>query len=175
VHLVIAGGYDPINVENKDYFGELTCLTENLQLNRRKVTFLKSPSDEQKAQLLAHCLALVYTPSNEHFGIVPVEVTGLLYCPSIRFQTMASNQQAMLCGKPVLAVNDGGPLETVVDNETGFLRPADSEQFALAMESLLKNPALRHKMGRDGRQRALRQFSFEAFAKNLNAIVDELL
>lgn len=46
-------------------------------------------------------LALLYTPSGEHFGIVPCE--------------------AMLSGAPVVAVNDGGPVETVKDGETGFL------------------------------------------------------
>ncbi len=39
--------------------------------------------------------ALLYTPTNEHFGIVPVE--------------------AMICGLPVLACDSGGPVESVVD------------------------------------------------------------
>lgn len=52
--------------------------------------------------LLEAATLLVYTPSNEHFGIVPLE--------------------AMLAGVPVLASNNGGPLETVTDGETGWLR-----------------------------------------------------
>jgi alpha-1,3/alpha-1,6-mannosyltransferase len=45
---------------------------------------------------------LIYTPENEHFGIVPLE--------------------AMLAGIPVLATNTGGPLETIYDGRIGWLR-----------------------------------------------------
>ena len=44
---------------------------------------------------------LLYTPENEHFGIVPVE--------------------AMHMGCIVMACDSGGPLESIVHNETGFL------------------------------------------------------
>ena len=37
------------------------------------VTFLRSVSDTDKLYLLRNSTAMVYTPSNEHFGIVPVE------------------------------------------------------------------------------------------------------
>ena len=47
------------------------------------------------------CHALLYTPSGEHFGIVPLE--------------------AMHCRLPVVAVNDAGPKESVADGITGFL------------------------------------------------------
>ena len=46
----------------------------------------------------------------EHFGIVPIE--------------------AMYSELPVIAVNDGGPTETVVDGLTGFLCKPDPESFA---------------------------------------------
>lgn len=39
-----------------------------------QVTFVRSFSDEQKAALLDSCTAVLYTPANEHFGIVPLEV-----------------------------------------------------------------------------------------------------
>ena len=35
-----------------------------------RVTFRRSPSDAEKGELLAEAVALVYTPTNEHFGIV---------------------------------------------------------------------------------------------------------
>ena len=34
----------------------------------------KGFSDAEKLALLARCSCLLYTPSNEHFGIVPIEV-----------------------------------------------------------------------------------------------------
>jgi glycosyltransferase involved in cell wall biosynthesis len=69
--------------------------------SRNHVRFIRSFTDAEKRQLLKECTAVVYTPSHEHFGIVPLE-------------TMASV-------RPVIAVNNGGPLETVVNKETGFL------------------------------------------------------
>lgn len=48
---------------------------------------------------LARCRALVF-PGEEDFGIVPVE--------------------AMACGKPVIAYQAGGALETVINGETGL-------------------------------------------------------
>lgn len=62
---------------------------------------LRSISSELKCSLIAACSALIYTPSFEHFGIVPIE--------------------AMYLGRPVIAINAGGPRETVVDQKTGFL------------------------------------------------------
>lgn len=65
------------------------------------VTFLRSFSDAQKAYLLRAASAVLYTPENEHFGIVPLE--------------------AMAAFRPVVAVASGGPLESVEDGVTGFL------------------------------------------------------
>ncbi len=49
--------------------------------------------DRQRALLLAACRAVLYTPQHEHFGIVPLE--------------------AMAARRPVVAVNSGGPVESV--------------------------------------------------------------
>ena len=56
-------------------------------------------------------------PSNEHFGIVPVE--------------------AMYSGLPIIAVNNGGPTESVLHDQTGFLCEATPAEFARAMARLL--------------------------------------
>lgn len=69
--------------------------------SKNHVRFIRSFTDAEKRQLLKECTAVIYTPSHEHFGIVPLE-------------TMASV-------RPVIAVNNGGPLETVIHKETGFL------------------------------------------------------
>ena len=56
-------------------------------------------------------LCLLYTPMEEHFGIVPLE--------------------AMSVGTPVIAVDSGGPKETVENKETGFLCSSSSKVFFL--------------------------------------------
>lgn len=154
VDLIIAGGYDHRVRENVEYYGELK---KEAQLSKvsDKVHFLKSPSDLSKLTLLHRCDCLLYTPSNEHFGIVPLE--------------------AMFCKKPVIAVNSGGPTETVLNGITGFLCEPSQEEFSKAMNSLMKDKTLTQEMGLAGNNRFLEKFSFEAFRKHLNTVVEELI
>ena len=67
VHLVIAGGYDLVVQENVEYCEELILLAEKLGLSD-KISFSRSPSDQLKKSLLDKCLAVIYTPTGEHFG-----------------------------------------------------------------------------------------------------------
>ena len=150
----MAGGYDSRVVENVQHFEELERTARRLGIADH-VLFLKSPTDEKKISLLCSCSALIYTPSREHFGIVPIE--------------------AMYCRVPVVAVNDGGPTETVVDGETGFLRGADPEEFADAMESVaMADGEALAKWGANGRKRVTDSFSFAAFTSHLEGIISHL-
>ncbi|KAK2554982.1 hypothetical protein P5673_023325 [Acropora cervicornis] len=150
VHLIMAGGYDDRVVENKEHYLELRKLADQYNLIS-KVTFLRSFSDSQKLNLLNCCTCLLYTPSHEHFGIVPIE--------------------AMYMKRPVIAVNSGGPLETVQDEVTGFLCDPDAESFAVAMQKFMKDPSLSSTMGEAGKENVIKQFSFEVFSQHLNSIV----
>lgn len=157
--LVIAGGYDPMIHENVRTHKALQELADSLQLSHATfkpqdtaltdistddvdVLFLLSVPQELKARLLRSASILVYTPTNEHFGIVPLE--------------------AMLAGVPVLATNTGGPLETIYDGRTGWLRsPSKPELWT----EVLRKPLIPssadglRKMGQSGRERVLAEFS----------------
>ncbi|XP_043920868.1 alpha-1,3/1,6-mannosyltransferase ALG2 [Protopterus annectens] len=146
VHLVFAGGYDERVTENVEHYKELKDTTSQLGLSSH-VTFIRSFSDEQKKLLLHQSTCVLYTPSNEHFGIVPLE--------------------AMYCRCPVIAVNSGGPLESVVNDVTGFLCDPVPGRFSEAMEAFIKDPSLRKCMGNAGRQRVLENFSLDAFRSQL--------
>ncbi len=155
LRLLIAGGYDSRVPENVEHCEELVSAAQKMGLESC-VEFVKSPSDAEKVRLLKTCDCLVYTPSGEHFGIVPIE--------------------AMYNELPVVAVNDGGPTETVIDGETGFLREPTDEDFASALDHLLKGgPALKKKIGACGRKRVLAQFSFNSFAQKLDGFIETLL
>ncbi|XP_078279762.1 alpha-1,3/1,6-mannosyltransferase ALG2 [Rhinoraja longicauda] len=153
VHLVLAGGYDPRLEENVLYHRELQELAARLQL-AQDVTFLRSFSDDQKVWLLGRCCCVLYTPSNEHFGIVPLE--------------------AMYARRPVIAANSGGPLESIQDRVTGFLCQPSPSCFAEAMEKLVRAPELRAKMGEAGRTRVLQTFSADAFEEQLYRYICKL-
>lgn len=154
--LVLAGGYDDQLLENVAYHKELVSLANSLGLKsvtiRTTLTtidipedidilFLLSITETIKEILLKSARLLIYTPSNEHFGIVPLE--------------------AMLAGVPVLASNTGGPLETVVDGKTGWLCPADNvDRWTEVIYNVLHK--LSHhdlqKIGENGRERVEREF-----------------
>jgi len=167
MRLIMAGGYDLLNQENIDYLKELKTLAVTLGLKELTnecsgsleddggVLFLRSPSDAKKTELLIRSGLLLYTPSREHFGIVPVE--------------------AMYCGLPVLAVNSGGPPESLKDGGTGFLVGATAEGLCVGLFTLSdsENERLRTSMSEAGRKRVKNAFSFDAFSSELDRIVRE--
>jgi alpha-1,3/alpha-1,6-mannosyltransferase len=159
-------------VENVVYHKELVGLAESLGLKsvttRTIVTALTIPKDVDvlfllsvpntlKDMLLSSARLLVYTPSNEHFGIVPLE--------------------AMLAGLPVLAASTGGPLETVVEGETGFLCPPEEvEKWTTVMDKILhkmSDEEVRN-MGNSGRERVKAEFSNIKMAERLDALIDSM-
>lgn len=75
--------------------------------------------------------------------------------------------EAMLTGLPVVSTDIRGPREQVVQNETGLLVPAAKvAPLASALRTLALNPALRHRMGAAGRQRALLYFEESTVLRN---------
>jgi glycosyltransferase involved in cell wall biosynthesis len=75
------------------------------------------------------------------------------------------NVEAMSSGKPVVSTRRGGPSETVVHGETGFLVDAgDAAGLAKYVVTLLRDPDLRQRMGAAGRLRVEQHFSARAMA-----------
>merc|ERR1719312_2236968 len=148
--LVLAGGYDNRVTENVEHFKELVNLAQEHGV-LDKIVFLKSPSDQEKVWLLKNCSCLIYTPAGEHFGIVPLE--------------------SMYCQTPVLAVNSGGPRETVVHQQTGWLCEGDPDQFSKVMKSIIRGDVDLKIMGEAGHDRVVQKFSFTAFTDNLHDYV----
>jgi alpha-1,3/alpha-1,6-mannosyltransferase len=159
--VILAGGYDPRNIENVEHradLGQLVALQEPpLQ---SLITFEHSITDARRAELLRIATVVVYTPDKEHFGIVPVE--------------------AMAAGTPVVCCRSGGPVETVLDGITGFLcnvsdnttttnntnnnntndntNHTAARAFGEAIKKLLDDPEMVEEMGAAARQHAISTF-----------------
>jgi len=87
-----------------------------------------------------------------------------------------ANLEAMACGKPVVSTRRGGPSETVLDGETGYLVDAgDSAGLATHVIRLLRDPDLRQQMGQAGRDHILKHFSAEATAQAYTQAFENLL
>jgi glycosyltransferase involved in cell wall biosynthesis len=79
--------------------------------------------------------------------------------------------EAMACGKPVIATNVMGIPEAVINNVTGLLiEPGDTSTLAEVILSLTKDPERCREMGRRGRKRVEKEFTWEISASKLISI-----
>jgi alpha-maltose-1-phosphate synthase len=121
-------------------------------------------------QLYSHAAVFVCASVYEPFGII--------------------NLEAMACERPVVASAVGGIPEVVVDGETGVLVPVElraddpmspvdpaafEADLASAINRLVADAALRQRMGRAGRARAVASFSWSAIADQTVELYRSLL
>ncbi len=84
--------------------------------------------------------------------------------------------EGMACETAVVSTDSGALKEVMVDEKTGYLVPAKNPQaMADAVMKLLNNKALREKMGKAGRKRAVELFSWPAAAKNTLEVYKEVI
>ena len=103
----------------------------------KRVQWLGAIDDQEKLERYARCLAVVFPPFDEDYGYVTLE--------------------AMLAGKPVITCSDsGGPLEFVVDGETGLVAEPRAEALAEAMDVLWEDRERAAAMGLAARERYAR-------------------
>ena len=75
--------------------------------------------------------------------------------------------EAMASSKPVISTKQGGALEMIVENETGFFIPLnDPEQSAAIIKIALKNPENLIKLGTNGYNSVHKSLSLSAFKIN---------
>ena len=190
--LIIAGGYDPLNVENVEHLAELRGIADaildryNLPCSKvhspssvkddtsaiqtkeesSSIEFHLSISNTKRKKLLSSACVWCYTPHREHFGIVPLE--------------------AMDSGVPVVAINSGGPMETIVDGVTGILvdyepiingrekQNSTVSGFADAIAKLISTPAETAEMGFAGKQRVHDIFGMDTFRKQWWKLLEDV-
>jgi glycosyltransferase involved in cell wall biosynthesis len=145
--LVIAGGVDS---KSRPYLETLRQHAVGLP-----VEFLIHPSDEELASLYARCMAVIFTAPNEDWGIVPLE--------------------AMASGAPVLAVDAGGPRESVIHNVTGWLLPPTPWAFAEQMRIIAADGPNGKLISRRATRRRAQQFAADAFVQRLDDVMEEVV
>jgi glycosyltransferase involved in cell wall biosynthesis len=97
-------------------------------------------------------------------------------CPSHREGFGVVCAEAMAHGRPVVASAVGGLLDLVVDGETGVLvPPGDAVALRAALERLLGDGELRHRMGEAARARIRERFSWEAVTAATVALYERAL
>jgi D-inositol-3-phosphate glycosyltransferase len=111
---------------------------------------------EELAELYRNALFFVLSSNEEGLAIVILE--------------------AMASGLSVVSTDCGGPATAITEDETGFLTPVgEAGALAAGMEKLLVDPALRERLGANGRRVAEERFSLKAAGKVFLASYDDLL
>ncbi len=131
---------------------------KDLAQGDKQIIFLGEIDETAKWSWLASCDIFIMPARNilgdfEGFGIVYLE--------------------ANLLGKPVIAGRSGGVPDAVENNQNGLLvDPEDVTAITQAITALANNPALREKLGQQGKQRALKDFSWKKQAEVLFTSLD---
>ena len=118
-----------------------------------RVAFAGRVSHGDLPRLLAQCDIFVQPSTGEEaFGISVVE--------------------AMACGLPVLASDNGGLPEIIVDGSTGFLLPPGNVvAWRAKLADLARDKAHMTQLGVSGRERAVSHFTWSANAKRLESLL----
>ncbi len=128
VKVIFAGGAD-----HAPYAQELRDLAVKHGIADR-VKWLGVTSHDELRKLYAAASGVIFVPFDEDYGYVTLE--------------------AMLSAKPVITCTDsGGPLEFVLNNETGLVVEPGPSALAAAMDKLWRDRAFARQLGRTGRER----------------------
>ena len=98
-------------------------------------------------------------------------------CVLATFSEGISNSimEYMALKKPVIATSEGGTIEIVEENKTGFLvKISDEEDLATKMEMLLNNPELSIQMGINGKKRIQNLFSIDSMVNQIVSLYKKL-
>jgi len=75
--------------------------------------------------------------------------------------------ESMACCTPVVGIPEAGIRESVQHGETGLLTERDPVEYGQAIEMLLRDDALREKMGAAGRRRVVDRWTWEGSVEQL--------
>jgi len=142
-------GYELLKKASKILSNKLTIYTKMYEDGWISADKIR---DLYRRSKIVVCLA-----HNEPFGSVPIE--------------------AFSAGVPVIAVNEGGHMETVKNGKNGILIPRNYKNLAQKINYLLKNDKIRVNMGKQARKIAINSWSWEYtgkmladYLKNLNEV-----
>ncbi len=101
-----------------------------------EIEILVDVSEDTLINKIQESCIFLYAPYLEPFGLTPLE--------------------AMACGIPVIAVNEGGPRESIVHGITGLLVNRNRIDFGKAIEYLLDNKDKRQQLASAGREQIVK-------------------
>ncbi len=126
-----------------DYYNRI----KEMAKRNRDISIMTNVSEKEFRNAYSKATAVLYPPLDEDYGLVPLE--------------------AMASSKPVIALDQGGPRETIIDGKTGFL-VKDAHSMSNAMLRVANNEKLTKNMGKLGRERVMKNYSWEHFFREFD-------
>lgn len=84
--------------------------------------------------------------------------------------------EAMRASLPVISTNIGAVPEMIINDEIGFIiNPNDTNALAKKIVYLTNNSVIREKMGKRGRQRFEKYYSFDAYKNRIKEVLEKVL
>ncbi len=145
--LVVIGGYDSYS---RNYAQEL------FKECPANVFYIGLVDDTTLSNIYSSCIGLITTAVDEDFGMTAIE--------------------AMAAGKPVIAPNEGGYTETVIDGETGILIDTiDSMKIVESIQNISDNIRLQpHVYTKKCMERGL-EFNQDVFIKKIKREIEDMM
>jgi glycosyltransferase involved in cell wall biosynthesis len=145
-------GRDDFQVMRTSYTEELQALAAALGISQHVVFTGHRPD---MPQVFAACDVFALPSFEEPFGLVYLE--------------------AMAMKKPVIALDNGGAVEIVEHGRNGLLvNPERPQELATHLATLLRDPALRSRMGEHGRRRVEARFTAQRMAEDFARLYEDL-
>jgi len=145
--LMIAGFLHD-SAREQEYFARLKQLSAGLS-----VEFILNPDRPKLVTLYSNCYAVLFSAMNEDWGLIPLE--------------------AGASSKPTISVNEGGPVFSINDGETGYLVNSISE-MSNRMKALADNTGLSQALGKSARERVAANYTWKIFLDKLEAAFREV-
>ena len=133
------------------YDAKLFALASGLGV---KVKIQQNITDEGLRELYRGAKAVICCQRREPYGLVPLE--------------------AMACGSPVLAINEGGFADNIINGKTGLLFPGTAETGAESLLKILAESEEITKMKAEGRHFAVNNRSIAHGTFELGKILESL-
>jgi glycosyltransferase involved in cell wall biosynthesis len=142
--LVIAGMVDEKSIP---YIRNLKFLAGD----KNDIRFIETPSDKVLFDLYKRCFAVIFPAFNEDWGIIPIE--------------------SMQFGKVVISSKFGGPKESIINGETGWLINPDKDGIVEGISKCYNNKNKLDLMSKKCINRA-KEFTWEKFTFELDNMID---
>lgn len=154
IDVLFIGSYDPVSgyglfVNTQKY------LKKDLNIKILAAEKQWITDDKMLRNLYRRSKIILALADNEPFGLIPIE--------------------AMSCGSPVVAINEGGYKETVIDGKTGYLVEKDPKKLAEKLNSLVSSPKKITKMGEAGREQILNNWTWDKQTEKLENLFKKFL